>query len=148
MKRLPLLFVLTLACSGEEASKPSSEKPPGQVEPKQAEPTQVEPAQAEPKQAEPLAPKDGFFMAEGAPDPKACKLAADCTSNTVPDLDNPCCQNPRTLEPYANAYWWWVGEWRKEHCEAVTCPPPPHPSRPPDCSRKLDCVEGICVDAC
>ena len=146
MKRLSLAFALTLACSGEEASKPSSKEPPQQAK-KNEQVEQPEP-EPEPKQAEPLAPKDGFFMAEGAPDPRACKAVADCVSNTIPDVENPCCQDPRTLEPYAKAYWYWVGEWRKSNCESVTCPPPPAPGRPPDCALKLDCVDGFCVDAC
>jgi hypothetical protein len=145
MKRLSLVFVLTLACSGEEASKPSSKEPAKQVEPSKAVESATPP---EPKPAEPLAPKDGFFMAEGAPEPRACEAAADCVSNTIPDVENPCCQDPRTLEPYAKAYWYWVGEWRKDNCASVSCPPPPPPARPPECASKLDCVDGLCVDAC
>jgi hypothetical protein len=135
MKRSSLAFALLLACS----------QTPEKVEPdKPAEPTTPE----QPQQAEPLAPKDGFFMAEGAPEPRACKVADDCTANTIPDVNNPCCQNPTTLEPYAQGYWWWVGEWRGKNCAAVTCPPPPPPSQPPECALKLDCVDGVCVDAC
>lgn len=150
MKRLSLAFVFTLACSGEQTTKPSGEDVPEQA--KSAEQVESpEPPSPESKQAEPLAPKDGsfnFFMAEGAPEPKACTVAAECMSNTIPDLDNPCCQNPRTLEPYAKAYWAWIGQWREGHCQAVDCPPPPAPARPPACSLELDCIAGACVDAC
>lgn len=95
-----------------------------------------------------MAPHDGFFMAEGAPLPRACKVASDCTGDTIPDVDNPCCQNPRTLEPYALAYRDWLNGWRKDRCESVVCPPPPNPSQPPDCAFDVDCIDGGCVDAC
>jgi hypothetical protein len=142
-----VLLALALACSREEASKPSSEVPP--------KPTPTEPAQPELDRPPPEtetpdspSPKHGFFMAEGAPDPRECKVADDCTGNTIPDLQNPCCQDPRTLEPYARAYWKWINEWRRDHCEAVTCPPPAPPAMPRRCALEPDCVEGVCVDTC
>lgn len=146
MQRLALAFVLVLGCSGEEASKPSSQTPP----PEQAKQPDPEPEnQPEPETLpEPAATKDGFFMAEGAPDPSACKVAADCHGNTIPDPNNPCCQDPRTLEPHARAYSTWLSSWRRDNCASVTCPPPPPPAEPPACAFEVDCVAGSCVDAC
>ena len=152
MRRLVLLlvFVPGLACSGEEvtpkspeASVPSVDKP--SPPPKTPE-TETEVEVEVPPESSP--PTEGFFMADGAPDPRTCAVASDCRGDTIPDLDNPCCQNPYSLEPYANAYQTWLNGWRREHCDAVTCPPPPAPSRPPDCAFELDCVDGRCVDTC
>lgn len=92
--------------------------------------------------------EDGFFMADGSPEPQACTAAADCLGDTIPDVRNPCCQDPTTLRPHARAYRKWVGEWRKDNCAEVKCPPPPSPSLPPDCAFEVDCVDGTCVDAC
>ncbi|HLT40298.1 MAG TPA: hypothetical protein VK034_28660 [Enhygromyxa sp.] len=92
--------------------------------------------------------RDGFFMAEGAPDPRACQAASDCRGDTIPDLQDPCCQDPRSLEPHAQAYATWVQTWRRDHCSDVTCPPPPPPAQPPKCAFELDCVDGTCVDGC
>ncbi len=97
---------------------------------------------------EPVPAQDGFFMAEGAPPPRGCKVAADCVGNTIPDLDNPCCQEPTSLEPHAWAYRTWLVGWRSNNCAAVTCPPPPNPSQPPACAFEVDCVAGSCLDAC
>lgn len=91
---------------------------------------------------------DGFFSAEGAPDPHACETAADCMGDTIPDADNPCCNNPRSLRPYSRAYRQWIGEWRAAECEDVQCPPPPNPMMPPSCSFEMQCVEGTCADQC
>jgi hypothetical protein len=91
---------------------------------------------------------DGFFMAEGAPPPRACTVAADCHGDTIPDLDNPCCQEPTSLEPQAWAYRTWLNGWRTTNCAATTCPPPPPPSQPPSCAFEVDCVAGSCVDSC
>lgn len=152
MRRLALAlsFAFALGCSAEQPSKPNSEAPPRQPETKpetKPEPPTVD-DQTPKTELESLPAKDGFFMAKGAPDPRACTVADDCTGNTIPDLDNPCCQDPSTLEPYARAYWTWINEWRRDHCEAVTCPPPPAPSMPPDCAFEPDCVDGVCVDTC
>jgi hypothetical protein len=137
MQRASLILVLMLGL----ACTPSSQPAPERVELSEAK-------QAEPEQPEPESVRDGFFMAEGAPDPRACTVAADCTANTIPDLDNPCCQNPRILEPYARAYWAWLHQWRRENCSDVTCPPPPAPYKPRQCAIEVDCVDGRCVNAC
>ncbi|MFO7564920.1 MAG: hypothetical protein R6X02_19905 [Enhygromyxa sp.] len=144
---LVFALALALACSKEEAAVPDSPTPPERVEPEQPRPPeQVEPEQPDPPEA--LRAKDGFFMAEGAPEPRACTAAKDCLTNTIPDLDNPCCQNPRSLETYTRTYWSWLHEWRRDNCLDVTCPPPPHPPWPKACALEIDCVEGRCVNAC
>jgi hypothetical protein len=138
--RLASALALALACtspSPADAPKSAPEVP----EVSTANPI-VEPI---PK---PVPAEDGFFMAEGAPSPRACGVAADCLGDTIPDLGNPCCQDPRSLEPYAWAYRNWLNGWRTEHCESVTCPPPPPPSEPPACAFDVDCVAGRCLDAC
>ena len=151
MRRLALVFGLftVLACSKEDVAKaptskpadsPSAEPKPKSEQAKAAEPTTDEPPAR--------APQDGFFMAEGAPDPRACSVASDCLGDTIPDLDNPCCQNPTSLEPYARTYRSWLGSWRGKHCAEQTCPPPPNPARPPACAFELACTEGVCVDSC
>jgi hypothetical protein len=141
--RRPWLFLIVIcACSREDTASSSAPATGERVE--QVE-EQVEQVESQPEQ---VVAESRFFMAEGAPDPQACKVAADCLGNTIPDRNNPCCQDPRTLEPYTRAYWAWIGTWRRDHCDEVTCPPPPAPSLPPDCAFEVDCVEGVCVDSC
>jgi hypothetical protein len=146
LPRLALLSSLVLACRTEPppaAADDETKTPPPEPLPEVS--TANPPLDEPPK---PVAPHDGFFMAEGAPLPRACKVASDCHGNTIPDLANPCCQDPRSLEAYATAYRNWLGGWRKDNCASVTCPPPPAPSEPPACAFDVDCVEGSCVDAC
>jgi hypothetical protein len=150
--RLISLLPLLLACTAkqpqvEPVPKPKPEpKPP--VEVTTANP-QLEPPPPEPPPPEPkLPPVDGFFMAEGAPPPRGCTSASDCKGDTIPDVDNPCCQNPYTLEAHAWAYTTWLNAWRKDRCASVTCPPPPNPSQPPACAFEVSCVQGQCADAC
>jgi hypothetical protein len=151
--RFASLLPLLLACTTEPIPAPQAAKQP-QVEPKpQVNPDPIAPTTANPTLDPPppepkLPPVDGFFMAEGAPPPRGCTSASDCLGDTIPDVDNPCCQNPYTLEPYARAYRTWVFAWRKDNCVSVTCPPPPSPSEPPACAFDVDCVQGLCVDAC
>ena len=154
MRWLALVFGLltVFACGKEEVARAPSAKPadsqaaePKAEEAKVAEPTADDPATDQPPA---LAPQDGFFMAEGAPDPRACSVASECLGDTIPDLDNPCCQNPTSLEPYARAYRSWLGSWRGKHCAERSCPPPPNPARPPDCAFELACTQGVCVDSC
>ncbi|MFK8003607.1 MAG: hypothetical protein AB8H86_28855 [Polyangiales bacterium] len=91
---------------------------------------------------------EGFFSGEGAPRPQACDAASDCIGDTIPDVQNPCCNNPRSLRPYSRAYRQWVGEWRAAECGGVECPPPPAPAMPADCSFEMQCVEGTCTNQC
>jgi hypothetical protein len=136
------LFSLALACTTEPTSSQEVAKQP-KVEPEPEKSPEPE------KPPEPVNdPVDGFFMAEGAPQPRACASKADCLGDTIPDLENPCCQNPHTLEPYSRAYREWLSTWRKDRCASVECPPPPPPAQPPACHFELDCVQGQCVDAC
>ncbi|MEM9072275.1 MAG: hypothetical protein AAGE52_27455 [Myxococcota bacterium] len=92
--------------------------------------------------------RDGFFMTADAPAPLACAVDSDCHGDTIPDATNPCCNDPRSLRAYSRAYKTWIQEWRGEHCESVTCPPPPLPSIPPDCRFEVRCVRGQCADTC
>jgi hypothetical protein len=153
--RLVSLLSLALACTTEPApasqtvTQPSSQPEPPQQEPKPLpEVTTANPPLDPPPPEPKLPPVEGFFMAEGAPQPRACTSAKDCLGDTIPDLDNPCCQNPYTLEPHAWAYRTWMTAWRQDHCASVTCPPPPPPAMPPECAFQVDCVQGRCVDAC
>lgn len=91
--------------------------------------------------------EDGFFLVDGAPDPRACEAAADCIGDTVPD-ENGCCQDPARVVPHARSYRRFITDWRKNACADVTCPPPPSPSLPPRCVFEVRCVEGQCVDSC
>lgn len=106
------------------------------------------PPPLEPEPALALPPRDGFFMAEGAPLPRACTSKTECLGDTIPDLAQPCCNDPRSLEPYARAYREWLASWRRDACADVTCPPPPPPAQPPACAFEVDCVAGRCVDSC
>jgi hypothetical protein len=153
--RRPVRFVallsLALACTTEPSPAPQTAKQPQDQPKPQPEPQPVTTAVTipDPPPPEPKFPSvDGFFMAEGAPPPRGCTSASDCLGDTIPDVDNPCCQNPYSLEPYAHAYRTWIYSWREDHCASVTCPPPPNPSEPPACAFEVDCVKGQCVDAC
>lgn len=156
--RSTLLLTLALVSAACSSSEPPSDakrpEPEPKLEPKpRPEPEPVSTANPivdevpKPVPAT-LPPVEGFFMAEGAPQPRACTGKADCLGDTIPDLAQPCCNNPRTLEPYALAYRTWVNGWRNDHCDAVECPPPPAPSMPPKCAFEVDCVEQRCVDSC
>lgn len=150
--RFASLLPLLLACTTEPtptpqaAKEPKVEKAPEQEPP--VAPTTANPTLDPPLEPPKMPPVDGFFMAEGAPQPRECASASDCLGDTIPDVDNPCCQNPHSLEPYARAYRMWVYKWREGHCASVTCPPPPPPPEPPACAFEVDCIEGQCVDAC
>jgi hypothetical protein len=152
--RLPIRFVallsLALACTTEPSPAPQTAKQPQDQPKPQPEPQPVTTAVTipDPPPSEPKLPVDGFFMADNAPPPRGCTSASDCLGDTIPDVDNPCCQDPYSLEPYAHAYRNWIYTWRKDHCTGVTCPPPPSPSEPPPCAFEVDCVQGQCVDAC
>lgn len=173
MRRQLVCLALALAmpaCSssepaGSDAKRPESKPaphpstldvataPPIDDDPPKLEPEPVSTANPigdEPPKPEPakLPPVESFFMAEGAPQPRACTTKADCLGDTIPDLAQPCCNDPRSLEPYAWAYRTWINGWRKDHCSAVECPPPPAPAQPPACAFEVDCVESRCVDAC
>jgi hypothetical protein len=150
--RLAPALVLALACTANPSAPAPADAPTPTPTPEPTPTPLPEVSTANPIVDPPpepvMIPQDGFFMAEGAPQPRACKVASDCTGDTIPDVDNPCCNNPHTLEPYAFAYRDWVNDWRKDRCDSVVCPPPPNPSRPPDCAFDVDCVAGSCVDAC
>lgn len=138
------LLSLSLACT---AKQPQTQVEP-QPEPKPPEVSTANPPLDPPPPEPTLPPVDGFFMAPGAPPPRGCTKASDCLGDTIPDVENPCCQNPYSLEPYAHAYRMWIYSWRQDHCVRVTCPEPPNPSQPPPCAFEVDCVQGQCVDAC
>jgi hypothetical protein len=157
MARLPLGLALALlvACKADppasvdantNANTNANTKPP--LPPKPVPETSTANPIVDPPKPPSMPAQDGFFMAEGAPPPRACKLAADCHGDTIPDLENPCCQEPTSLEAYSYAYRTWLNGWRKDSCAAITCPPPPNPAQPPACAFEVDCVAGSCVDAC
>jgi hypothetical protein len=162
---LALVLAMTACSSSEPAASNDAKRPepkpelrdvataPPIDEPPKLEPEPVSTANPivdEPPKPEPakLPPVEGFFMAEGAPQPRACTTKADCHGDTIPDLAQPCCNDPRSLQPYAFAYRTWINGWRNDHCDAVECPPPPPPAQPPACAFEVDCVERRCVDAC
>ena len=91
--------------------------------------------------------EQGYFMGQGAPAPRACTLDSDCVANTVP-AEGGCCNDPYSMRATSRAYASWVSSWRAAHCEGVSCPPPPAPSRPDPCWNELSCVDGICQSAC
>jgi hypothetical protein len=130
----PALLSLAMACTTQPTPSTEVAKQP-----------KVEPVTKAP---EPVAPVDGFFMAAGAPQPRACTSASDCLGDTIADVENPCCQNPYRIEAHARAYREWVYTWRKDNCAKVECPPPPVPTQPPPCHFEVDCVQGQCVDSC
>jgi hypothetical protein len=150
------LLSLSLACTTEptpasQTAKEPQTKPEEQQKPEPPEPeppTTANPTLDPPPPEPEMPPVDGFFMAEGAPPPRGCSSASECLGDTIPDVENPCCQNPYSLEPYAHAYRKWIYSWREDHCASATCPPPPSPIQPPDCAFDVDCVQGQCVDAC
>jgi hypothetical protein len=145
-----LIGLVVAACTSSEPSEAKSPPPPRPLDVATAPPLDDEKRVEAPAEPEPatLPPVEGFFMAEGAPQPRACTAKPDCLGDTIPDLAQPCCNDPRSLEPYAWAYRTWVNGWRRDHCSEVECPPPPAPAMPPACAFEVDCVERRCVDSC
>jgi hypothetical protein len=148
-----LVLVLSAACTSSGRAGPE----PGKAASEAADSNEVAPSTSEPategeegQEGQPEAPDqvDGFFMAEGAPPPRACTVDGDCIGDTIPDLEQPCCQNPRSLEPYARAYKRWLSGWRAEHCADLTCPIAPLPGMPRECAFMVVCVDGVCADTC
>ena len=92
--------------------------------------------------------EDGYFLADGAPAPRACTVDADCMGDTLP-AEGGCCNDPLSLTAYAQAYRTWLAGWRAAHCDGVNCPTPPSPSRPDDCYFEVHCsTAGTCENTC
>lgn len=92
---------------------------------------------------------DGFFLAEGAPDPLACATDADCTYGQTYDASG-CCGTYRDMAAAAQstAYRAWQDSYTAAHCADHPCPSPPVPDAPPDCLFDLHCAAGRCDNAC
>lgn len=148
------LFLCTLAVIAAPGCSSSSESAAGREGATEAEPEGAGGAEeAAPEETAPAEAasatrmEEGFFMAEGAPDPRACSADADCVGDTVPAASG-CCQAHHPIRAHSRAYTSWVGTWRAAHCDGVTCPPPPAPSQPDECSFTVRCEAGQCRDAC
>jgi len=155
----PLLVFVLVACARHQSPEPrpddpTASKPEPGTAPRAADTTGAPSSETGGGSADAekpsgiLDPVDGFFMVEGAPAPTACEAASDCLGDTIPKLDDPCCNDPYALRPHAKAYRASVSAWRSEHCVDHGCPPPPAPSQPPDCKFEMACVEGTCRDGC
>lgn len=136
MKRAAILavFLSVAACGGEPAATETAESVP-------------------PRETEPEAPRggrlvDGYYLADGAPDPVACAADADCTYGAVL-AENGCCWSFRDVNaaPMSVAYRDW-GLAQRESCDATACPSPPVPTQPPDCLFTVRCAEGRCANEC
>jgi len=133
----------------------ASNKPPSTVTANETSATPPEgPGNAgskDPSTAEPTPAagrvEDGFFVADGAPDPRKCITDSDCVGDTVADRTG-CCQAPTQVIPHSRAYAAWVHKWRAGACADITCPPPPAPARPDDCLFDVKCVEQVCENEC
>ncbi len=141
MTRLAFVLFAVSACSGN-GTPPSATSSPPPVEPHTTEPvTTNAPAGGH--------VAGGHFLPDGyVEDVSTCSVDSDCTCNTVPDAEQPCCQVPTSLECYRASYWSAIGTWRGTHCGEVTCPPPPPPMLPRECALTARCVEGRCADSC
>lgn len=152
----PLLTVLTAGACGSNDPPPAAQRGPVHdgTETEDDESSADESSTGEARErhsADPAGPhptRDGLFAADGSPDPRACQHADDCHGDTVPDVRQPCCNDPRTLEAFNTSYRRWVQRWRTEHCADVRCPRPPPPSLPERCHFEMRCVEGRCADSC
>lgn len=161
----PRLFALALLVAGCAPPKPEvpqakpvegSNKPPSSAVAKDPPPVPhgaPDDATSEPPATDvkPAAGRleNGFFVAEGAPDPRKCATDSDCVGDTVADHTG-CCQAPTQVIPHSRAYAAWVHKWRAGAgaCADVTCPPPPAPVRPSDCLFDVKCVEQVCKNQC
>ena len=171
------IFAFALCgCDASKASPPESGTAPAtseSVSPRAAQ-TQTKPETAAPKpetaapKPETAAPKPeviaakptvepsnpgaidalGFFTAADAPDPLACTSDQQCTGNTILEASG-CCRDPRSLRAVAKAYDYWASARQQSvTCKSTTCPPPPHPSMPPECAIAPRCVAQRCVTQC
>jgi len=93
--------------------------------------------------------RDGFFRAEGSPDPRSCASDDECTYGGAVGTDG-CCWTYRDANatPLTKAYSTWQNQWRAERCATHECPPPPVPTQPPDCLFEVTCVDDRCANAC
>ncbi len=93
--------------------------------------------------------RDGYYTAEGAPDPRACASDDDCTYGGVLAVDG-CCWSYRDMNaaPMSVAYRDWSLARHGATCGGADCPPPPVPAQPPDCLFTVRCADGRCVNAC
>lgn len=90
----------------------------------------------------------GYYMDDGAPDPLECTSSDDCTHGGVLDASG-CCWSFRDMNaaPMTTAYRQWSQQ-QREQCAGAACPPPPVPTRPPDCLFTVTCVDGRCANGC
>ena len=91
---------------------------------------------------------DGYYTAEGAPDPVACESDDQCVASGVLREDG-CCWTYRdaNLVPQSAAYREWTNE-RRSECDVEACGPPPVPTQPADCLFEVSCQQGRCENAC
>ena len=91
---------------------------------------------------------NGYFVAPGAPDPRACSGDEDCLGDTVLGADG-CCRDPYSLLSYSRTYGAWMAARQTgDACAAVRCAAPPTPDQPDACYFQVSCVEGLCANSC
>lgn len=91
---------------------------------------------------------DGFYVADGAPDPLACTADSECTYGGIPRDDGCCFSYVDTNAAVMSvAYRRWVAELRAS-CNTASCPPRPSPAQPAECLFDVSCEQGRCVNGC
>jgi hypothetical protein len=129
-------------CSGDAAAPEVAE--PSEVEaPEVVETTEVDEPEVEPEEAPEL------FVAEGAPDPRACETDGDCRHTAYPTEDG-CCDAPPmgSGAPASGDYDRWLEGYRRDHCADVECPELSGWRQSERCAREIICGRGRCQDTC
>ncbi len=94
---------------------------------------------------DPSARMDGaFFVADGAPDPRACTRDEECTGGWLVDRGG-CCA-AMEVRAHASGYGTWLSGWQETHCAGAACSF--SPELLPHCHEQGRCVSGACVSAC
>lgn len=133
-----LLVPLCFACGSDKPEPVVSAPPPPPAAVDAAPATRVEDVGGM---------QGAFFIAEGAPDPLACTADTDCTGDTVTDATGCCIASPMPVAQ-TRAYHVWKSARRQSPACKIECPPQPIPTQPPECTFKVSCADGKCMNAC
>jgi hypothetical protein len=132
----PIAFVIACACT-DGADRPTS---------KSAEPST---AKAEPAKEQSKAQPAKREWPADTPSPIDCKAHEDCEVVAIAPGVDPCCDVPVTIGSRSREYLAFIGQYRKQQCSGVECPPLALlGAAPGECANVARCLENRCDSAC